>query len=225
MRVQGSRAAQVCGAALCAALVACTPRGPTQTCTPAWPGRAARSAAARDARRAGELVVVVDGRRVSFDLSILWYGDTAFLADLVGPFGSAVATVESGPGTLVLTVGTRVQHIDPSSRVDEYVDFVRSPFTFGDFARILSGEYVSSAAPDGEPDSLVAARRTVRGVWLSESVRSTALMKTRGCRTAELTVEEVGEGWQVRLSGLREGVAARSEFRLDERNYFVLTFK
>jgi hypothetical protein len=197
-----------------------------QSCVPAWPAGAARSAAARDARRSGELVVVVDGRRVSVDVSILWSGDSAFVADFVGPFGSPLATVESGPAGLNLVTGGRVQPIDPAQNVDEIVDFVRSPFTFGDFIRILTGEYAAAVAPQKPADSLVAGRRRATGVWLSDSVRARVVARTRDCATVESVLEtRGGVQWQLRLSEWRDGIAGRSEFLLDERNYFVLTFK
>ncbi|MBD3240182.1 MAG: hypothetical protein GF331_06315 [Chitinivibrionales bacterium] len=151
-----------------------------------------------------------------------WGSDGTFFGDVYGPFGSLVATIQSGPDGGEIIAGGRSYTFGRHQTIGKIDGLGIIPFTFDDLIRILQGRYATELTPAGPPDLTESARKRAILRWETDSASVRVTLKGAKCRVEEVAAVARDSTWYVQLSEFEGGRAHRIRFGEPEGNYFVL---
>lgn len=206
--------------ALTALLGGCSPPVGSAGCT--WRPVMTAPPGLRRTMASSDLTLSVDSDRYHLKADMAWGADSTFLCDVFGPFGSLVATIESGPENGEIIAGRRSYRFKRDQIIGEIDGLSTIPFTFGDLIRILQGRYAARLTPPTPPDTIQEGRNRAVLQWETDSAAVTVTLKGARCRPEEVAAVATDSTWHVRLSEFDGGVAHHIRFGESKGNYFVL---
>ncbi len=169
-----------------------------------------------------DLTLSVESDRYHLKADMAWNADSTFLCDVFGPFGSLVATIESGPESGEIVAGRRRYRFEREQTIGEIDGLSTIPFTFGDLIRILQGRYAADLTPPTPPDTVQAGGRRAVLRWETNSAVVSVTLKGARCRVEEVAAVALDSTWHVQLSDFDDGRAHDIRFGESKGNYFVL---
>jgi hypothetical protein len=172
----------------------------------------------------GTLALAYRGERHRVKIDVINDAHSSFESSLFGPFGGLIAWLSAGSDSVTIEAGTQVRRIARSDSLAKGIWLLRGyPFTFDDFARIVSGRLYDPGILDRVPDSVVEQGWETCFFWQSDSMRVGAEVGGWRRELEEVRYDSCG-GWSLSYRRFRSDVATEIHFELDPMNYFTLTY-
>ncbi|MBD3316373.1 MAG: hypothetical protein GF344_11355, partial [Chitinivibrionales bacterium] len=104
----------------------------------------------------GDLALSYEGERYRANIDVVSKAGDAFEGSIFGPFGGLIVWLSAGPDSVRIEAGELVRQIARNDSLKAGIALLRGyPFTFNEFARILTGRLYRPALTAEEPDSIV----------------------------------------------------------------------
>jgi hypothetical protein len=173
----------------------------------------------------GDLALAYEGERHRVKIDVVSEAGTAFESSLFGPFGGLIAWLSAGPDSATIEAGGQVRRIARSDSLAAGIPLLRGyPFTFNDFARIVSGRLYEPGIMHREPDSVAHLRGRSCYYWRLNGGGGVGV-EVGGWRWRVQEVRyESCDGSRLSHRRFRSDVATEVHFELDPMNYFTLTY-
>jgi hypothetical protein len=173
----------------------------------------------------GDLTLVEREQRFRLKIALQRNSHGSIIADIFTPFGSSVAMLSTDSAGGIIEAPQqryRFSNDDPIATLSYFSNF---PFSFGEFVKIITGDYTLFKGLLGQPQSTITLRQTTRFEWYSSSFSATAIVNNRSGDMKLLKAQATtGERWEVSFARFDHGLPREIIYKVDESNYFMLTW-
>ncbi|MGA2506875.1 MAG: hypothetical protein ABSF80_05290 [Chitinispirillaceae bacterium] len=176
----------------------------------------------------GDVRISIDGEMHKGTIEVHWHNNGCFNADFYGPFGVIAGSIkgtESG-GTVTLAEG---QYKFAFTQTMDSLPFAwGKDLTFGDMVMVLLGRMPSAYAARMQlsPDSYSYDRKTISGLWKTDTLDIHAIIRNRAERQSRVmfVFKKHLPFWYLTFQSFKQGRAFKIEFRENDRNYFSIKY-
>ena len=176
----------------------------------------------------GDVRISIDGEMHKGTIEVHWHDNGCFNADFYGPFGviaGSIKATESG-GTVTLDEG---QYNFAFTQTMDTLPFAwGKDLIFGDLVMVLLGRMPSAYATRMQlsPDSCSNERKTISGLWKTDSLDIEAIIRKGSERNASVmfVFKKHPPFRYLNFQSFKQGRAFKIEFRENDRNYFSIKY-
>ncbi len=171
----------------------------------------------------GDIELLVDGEynRAKIATRIT---DSELQTEIYSIFGGTVARMHAVAESVYIDVGERSYTIGRDQGFEQIAFLRKYPFTFNQFARIITGRALRTQLLVSPADSIWTEKNTAFYLWHTDSVEVTLEGSLRRKSVEQIAYDAVNQGWEIILSDLEEGLAREIELYLGKDNYFKINY-
>jgi hypothetical protein len=177
----------------------------------------------------GESEIAIDGAVQSAVIELNVQGKNRFKADLYGPFGTEVASINADSVSGTVLIGRRVYVFRHEQSLDSFPVMYGSRLRFGDLLTILTGRVTPNLVAqfrDRKPDSLIARKKKITAVWKTDSLEIRVVLRGQLLQIEKVILTYTAQGIanKITFGRFRKGLASEIALIENDTNYFSMKY-